>query len=111
MARIPSLAALESAFPQSDRAALEKFRRAAKTHPNYSSALVADAAIQGYGVCVIRDPSRGILARYVNTGDTYSTTLLWNAESGSWRITTWGDWVEQFEKRHGRKRAESLACY
>lgn len=36
-------------------------------------------------------------AWYVNTGDTYSPTILfWE---GTYRLTTWGDFVERMERR------------
>lgn len=36
-------------------------------------------------------------AEYLNTGDTYSPTLLFNGTS--FMVTTWGDWYERNEKR------------
>ena len=39
------------------------------------------------------------VAEYLNTGDTYSTTLLFRHDTGTFRITTWGDFVEKNEKR------------
>jgi hypothetical protein len=109
--RIPSLKALCDAFPQSEPAALSAWRATA-ARGNYRAALhKADSVISGHGGESIRCPRRGLLAVYVNTGDTYSTTLLYNVASGAWRITTWGDYVEAFERRHGRAASESLcAC-
>lgn len=38
-------------------------------------------------------------ALYLNTGDTYNTTLLYDVEEDRFYITTWGDWVEAEEAR------------
>ena len=111
MARVPSLKSLQEAFPQSNVAAIAAWRDIASRKPWCIAAQEADRAIEGYGVEAIRCPNRGLLAVYVNTGDTYSQTLLCNIATGAWCITTWGDYVEAFERRHGRKASESLACY
>jgi hypothetical protein len=37
-------------------------------------------------------------AQYLNTGDTYSVTLLY--DEGEWYVTTWGDWMEQAEQKY-----------
>lgn len=36
---------------------------------------------------------------YLNTGDTYTTTILFYVPTRSWRVTTWGDVVEADERR------------
>lgn len=41
------------------------------------------------------------IAEYLNTGDTYSPTLLFRHDTGTFRLTTWGDFVEANEKRLG----------
>ena len=38
-------------------------------------------------------------AEYLNTGDTYSPTLLFRHDTGTFRLTTWGDFFERNEKR------------
>ncbi len=40
-------------------------------------------------------------AEYCNTGDTYATTILYDYIAGKYRLTSWGDFVERFEKRYG----------
>ena len=109
---VPSEKSIRSAFSHDlDSAKLAKFRELAKAGNRHVAQGYADNLLEGYGVESIRCPNRGLLAVYVNTGDTYSTTLLCNIETGAWRITTWGDYVEQFEKRYGRKATESLCAY
>lgn len=112
MNRVPSEKAILDAFVHAlDIDTLRRFRTLAKQGKRQAAQQVADSLLDGYGICYIRCPKRGLLAAYVNTGDTYSATLLCNVASGAWRITTWGDFVESFERRNGRKAFESLACY
>ncbi len=40
----------------------------------------------------------GCEAAYINTGDTYGTTVL--CEGGNCEVSTWGDWVEAVEAEH-----------
>lgn len=40
-------------------------------------------------------------AVYVNMGDTYITTLLFDYEKDTWYLTSWGDWIERNGKRYG----------
>lgn len=41
-----------------------------------------------------------IVASYLNTGDTYSNTLVVDSESGRWRLTSWGNFYEAYETAH-----------
>lgn len=50
--------------------------------------------------CTNSDPYHAI-AEYLNTGDTYSPTLLFRHDTGTFRITTRGDFFERNEKRLG----------
>lgn len=38
-------------------------------------------------------------AEYVNMGDTYNATILYDYGRGTIQVTTWGDWVERNERR------------
>jgi hypothetical protein len=75
----------------------------------------ANDTIQGFGVEVIRPPEGrtddtmsydDVLAEYVNTGDTYNATILWDSAEQMFYLTTWGDWYEAWEyaydQEHGR---------
>lgn len=55
----------------------------------------------GLGVEPIRDPrdSDDVIAEYINTGDTYSGTILRDIETGEFLLTTWGDWCEEWENK------------
>lgn len=39
---------------------------------------------------------------YLNTGDSYGTTLLYYRRGDKLEIGSWGDYVERHERRHGR---------
>lgn len=112
--RSPSLKTMQEVFPQSELALLQSFKTKAATSGNWRvTAQSADKAIEGYGINFIRCPMRGLLAVYVNTGDTYTPTLMLNLRSPrelTWRITTLGDFVDSFQRRYGRNAAESLSC-
>ena len=38
---------------------------------------------------------------YVNMGDTYDTTLIYDHATGRFYVGAWGDWVERYPKRFG----------
>lgn len=40
-------------------------------------------------------------AEYCNNGDTYALTILYDYVKGCYRLTSWGDFVERFERRYG----------
>ena len=53
-------------------------------------------AIRGSGAHVDRY-YYDIVALYVNTGDTYSMTLLYDTDKDKFEVTSWGGWVEAME--------------
>jgi hypothetical protein len=61
--------------------------------------------LDGLGVEAIRDPSQWIdfwtttRALYVNLGDTYINTLLYDTKARKFRDWSWGDFVEKFDKK------------
>ena len=65
-------------------------------------------AIGGYGVEAIRSqesnagPYYGdIVATYVNAGDTYDSTVIFNAETDTFERMSVGDWIERYEAEGG----------
>lgn len=62
-----------------------------------------DSIIDGHGVETLWEPysdgsenkTRPPLAYYVNTGDTYSATLLWDCRKRRWVLSSWGDFYER----------------
>ena len=58
--------------------------------------------IDGYGVEYsqsTKDSSVALWIEYVNTGDTYSPTILYDYEKQHYYLTTWGDIVEKQPRR------------
>lgn len=51
--------------------------------------------IGGYGVEPIRNESQETVALYINMGNTYDTTILFNRKTKMPMITTMGDFVER----------------
>jgi hypothetical protein len=60
--------------------------------------------LEGFGVeCIAQDGNTSpqytdgsdILAEYVNMGDTYACTVLYNYRTQTYQITSWGDFVER----------------
>lgn len=42
------------------------------------------------------------VALYINTGDTYNGTVVYDVERDKFYVTSWGDWVEDYERRTGK---------
>jgi hypothetical protein len=63
-----------------------------------------DRLINGHGIEAIRDEDVNdryygdVVALYVNTGDTYNATLLYDTDRSEFYVTSWGDWYEQYEQ-------------
>jgi len=61
-----------------------------------------DQKLGAYGVEVVRGPWQGgyygdAVLLYVNRGDTYDATLVYDTQAETFSVTSWGDWVEQNE--------------
>lgn len=99
MRRAPSLQNLESAFPQIDRDALKNVRRAIHQGKGIN---VIDKILENHGVEYVNNKHGHVIASYSNSGDTYAPTILFVWSNHAYRLTTLGDFVENYEKRHGR---------
>jgi uncharacterized protein (TIGR02996 family) len=60
--------------------------------------------IRGYGVEAIEGQDwqpyfMNIAALYVNRGDIYRTTILYDTRRHRFLIASWGDWYERYERR------------
>lgn len=42
---------------------------------------------------------QNIIAEYVNMGETYTPTLLFDTENQTLHVTSWGDWYEEWETK------------
>jgi len=64
----------------------------------YAKLIALNFYLDGHGVEAIREEKSGlgkVVAEYVNTGDTYNTTILYNVKSQNFYVTTMGDFVER----------------
>jgi hypothetical protein len=66
-----------------------------------------DRVMEAYGVESLEGPSwrRGpygnIVALYVNTGDPWTPTVIYDTTENEFQLTTVGDWVEDYERKSG----------
>ena len=65
----------------------------------------ADKILGGYGVEAVFEEGEydgNPAMTYINTGDTYNATLVYDVDEDELYVSTWGDWVEDAE-RQGRQ--------
>lgn len=105
---IPSLKTIAQAFPHPCKGDLRIARRvgiAMQTLKPDDAMDEVNKALEGHGVERIPfdDESdswqRGTLSTYVNMGDTYDPTIIWDAHKGRFLVTSWGDFVEWSERK------------
>lgn len=77
---------------------------------------VANQILKGYGVEPLRGEFRGgyygdTEALYINFGDTYDNTLLYDTRTEKWFVTTWGDFVEKHPSRFRENPPEDIRPY
>lgn len=70
-----------------------------------------EAVWDNHGELSTRWGDGGPVAEYINTGDTYSATVLWDDEENRFFLTTWGDWVERWEKEQYEAELETPTVY
>jgi hypothetical protein len=99
MRRAPSLKSLEHAFPTVERSSLVKVRKC--IHQGKGMTAI-DRHLDNHGVECVYDKHGAIVASYSNSGDTYASTILYVYDTGNYRLTTLGDFVEAYERRHAR---------
>jgi len=58
--------------------------------------------IEGYGIESLPHPtdSGQIIGLYVNMGDTYDTTIIWDIENNEYLITNCGTFLEEWEREN-----------
>lgn len=63
--------------------------------------IVLNWLARGYGVesLSLGEPSEPPEALYVNLGEAYTPTFLYDAERNEFRVTSWGDFVEEIVRR------------
>lgn len=79
----------------------------------HTALVEASKAMDGFGVEAIRSETAwdryfgDSIALYVNMGDTYVPTLLFDIEAGEYLVTSWGDWLEGWEQRKSQESTET----
>jgi hypothetical protein len=48
---------------------------------------------------------------YLNTGDSYGTTLAYDTQAGAFLVTSWADWMEARETEHTEETDETRCPY
>jgi len=115
---LPSRKTLEAAFPGKGKELRELLEKKRKTRdyasvreleaqcynpPKYMHRLeiALNEILEGYGTEAIFGDSDAMqpAAAYINMGDTYTATLLYDYTRGRWLVTSWGDWVESQERK------------
>ena len=109
----PSVAKLIEAFGLSKEDA-NRLKNALRTMPPSDAMDMADILLDGSGVEAIRGDDRegtpygyfwqDTVALYVNMGDTYSTTLVYDVGMDRIEVGSWGGWVEWTQ---GKGRVQS----
>lgn len=85
--------------PAEAKALAETIREASSPRDVEAALEAADKAIGGYGTESIRGNGwrpywMDARASYVNTGDTYSSTILYDVGRDRFAITSYGSWIE-----------------
>lgn len=88
------------AYPEAQRRTAECYHK-----PEWVDRVmhVLDGMLHGYGVEAINEVHESYFEftgiEYVNMGDTYALTVMYDHRSGSWRVQSWGDAVENAPRR------------
>jgi hypothetical protein len=67
---------------------------------------LANELLDGHGIEAIRGEYHvdnyyfDTVALYVNMGDTYNATLFYETDTGRFKVTTMGDWVEKNQRKY-----------
>jgi hypothetical protein len=105
-APVPSIKTIAGMFPTLDRAAVKAIREALEsatdsTRMVHTALRRVDEIIGGHGIESFKDTD-GDYVTYVNMGDPYRPTAMYDERTGLTRVGCWGDYVESWEGR-GRR--------
>lgn len=69
--------------------------------------------LNGFGVETIweSDSSSPVIGEYVNMGDTYTPTVVYNTDSEEYEVTSWGDFLESWEHEQAEENGEIRCGY
>lgn len=118
MSNLPSIKTLEAAFPTKgkeirellegkrktkDYASVQEWLKSCYNMPRYEERLMGalNEILEGHGTEAIygKESETWPIAEYVNMGDTYTATMLYDYDKEKVVVTSWGDWVERSERR------------
>ena len=103
----PSAREIKEAFPDLSVTQTQELARAIKSRTvSVDSALeLANTMLGGFGIEPVREEGvtvssyyQDIVALYVNMGDTYDATILYDTVNQEFQITSWGDWYAWWEE-------------
>lgn len=76
---------------------------------------LAQAIIGGYGIeglpPVDGDFRKGRGMSYINKGDAYAETIVFDEETSTFSLSCWGDWLEQAETAHTEETGDTRCHY
>lgn len=76
-------------------------QKSPSNYPDYVKQLYAiDKIIGGHGLVPINDQNNNCIAEYINTGETYNATVLYDKKRKRYFLDSLGDFVER-KSRHG----------
>jgi len=105
---LESLKEINSGASDDDLRDLSSELNRAKNRSQAGNALErANKVLGGFGVEAVFDKDEDVVLLYVNTGDTYSATVVWNEESGEMAVSNWGDEVDALERGGVELKASS----
>jgi len=114
---LPSYKTLEREFPGKGKELRELLEGKRKTRsyksvqslerqcyhpPRYQERMetALNEVLEGFGAeAIFGDSCTQPDAVYINMGETYAATLLFDYARGRWLVTSWGDWVEAQERK------------
>jgi hypothetical protein len=67
--------------------------------------------IGGFGEEGILDAEKGINVQYINMGDAYNETILYDSAQNRFFAGTWGDVMERYEAAYEAKREDESEAY
>lgn len=99
MKNAPSIERLRAAFPSVTTERLTAVRDSIHQKRGMNA---INQALDNFGVEHISNAAGTEIASYSNSGDTYAPTILYVYATGSYRLTTVGDFVETYERNRGK---------
>lgn len=85
---------------------VERFEGADRHWAVYNQLSAIERVIGGHGIEGIPNPARTYEdeVSYVNMGDPYTPTVMWDCADERFRVGCWGDLIEKFPKRFKRQQ-------